>query len=599
MSMSKYVFKEASGGKSHVGNKSAADRAKEFPSVLHSDGGKLFCSICNVLLDHKRLSTIKDHLNSQKHKARSVQHTSRLAGTSKQTTIGTSFKKESLSAERKIVSQDLVKACVSANIPLTKLDNSEFRSFLNKHVVNGGSIPSHSQLRKEHLPALHAEYQGKLMTELEGKQIAIVTDETTDVEMRYVLNIIFIPLNVHEGKLQPFLVDTVMLEKTNSCTVAQSVIKAVSNYNIDYNNVLGFVTDNAAYMLKAYKDTLNGVFPHCIHITCIAHILSLVGDVWRKTFKDVDAFVSAMKMLFCNAPARKARFMNYLRDRGLEVKAPVIPVIVRWNSWFQAVMYHDKITLEVYRSFLEEELQHTSVPSNALAHVIDVMQNDVNQKKLSACLKFIAEMCQKIVQLLTEFESQSPKATEVYDTLVDLKAYLELQSKADHSHYLNEVPAESSVSVKQLFKIVFISSLEKLAKYQSAQGQPGWNFLKYVRIFSPNKALLLSHNFNNYVGVLSLLASCGEVEFATYIGILRDSDCLDVDPFQFWDSIKGRCPVLAGIARAYLCIPTNSVDCERSFSFYKDILSDNRRNLLPENIKMLNMLHFNTSLYKE
>ncbi|KAJ8881316.1 hypothetical protein PR048_017797 [Dryococelus australis] len=96
MSLSKYVYKKASGGISHVGNKTAADREKEFPGVLHNDSGKLFCFVC-------------------------------------------------------------MKACISVNIPLIKLDNREFCAFLNKHVVNGGSVPSHLQLRKEYLPGLHDE----------------------------------------------------------------------------------------------------------------------------------------------------------------------------------------------------------------------------------------------------------------------------------------------------------------------------------------------------------------------------------------------------------------------------------------------------------
>ncbi|KAJ8891604.1 hypothetical protein PR048_004132 [Dryococelus australis] len=45
---------------------------------------------------------------------------------------------------RKVLHRDSVKACVSANLPLTKLNNLEFRAFLNKHIVNGGSIPNHS-----------------------------------------------------------------------------------------------------------------------------------------------------------------------------------------------------------------------------------------------------------------------------------------------------------------------------------------------------------------------------------------------------------------------------------------------------------------------
>lgn len=46
---------------------SAKDRAKKYPDMLHESGGKLFCSLCNKILDYKRKSTIDYHLSGSKH----------------------------------------------------------------------------------------------------------------------------------------------------------------------------------------------------------------------------------------------------------------------------------------------------------------------------------------------------------------------------------------------------------------------------------------------------------------------------------------------------------------------------------------------------
>lgn len=45
-----------------------------------------------------------------------------------------------------------------------------------------------------------------------------------------------------------------------------------------FNDVVAFVTDNAAYMKKCFRDSLRGILPNAVHVTCWAHILSLVGD---------------------------------------------------------------------------------------------------------------------------------------------------------------------------------------------------------------------------------------------------------------------------------------------------------------------------------
>ena len=45
------------------------------------------------------------------------------------------------------VSEEWIKACRAANIPLHKSDNPIMRKFFDTQVVNGGAIPKASQLR--------------------------------------------------------------------------------------------------------------------------------------------------------------------------------------------------------------------------------------------------------------------------------------------------------------------------------------------------------------------------------------------------------------------------------------------------------------------
>lgn len=56
-------------------NKSANDRAKEFSKEFYEESGLLFCRTCETSIDHKRKSTITDHLESKKHKLRKEKKT--------------------------------------------------------------------------------------------------------------------------------------------------------------------------------------------------------------------------------------------------------------------------------------------------------------------------------------------------------------------------------------------------------------------------------------------------------------------------------------------------------------------------------------------
>ena len=62
-----------------------------------------------------------------------------------------------------------------------------------------------------------------------------------------------------------------------------------------------------------------------------------------------------------------------------------------------------------------------------------------------------------------------------------------------------------------------------------------------------------------------------------------------IDLHGFWISTKSHTPRLANIALKYLALPVNSVDVERSFSVYNNVVSDKRHSLTLENTKMLSV----------
>ncbi len=81
-------------------------------------------------------------------------------------------------------------------------------------------------------------------------------------------------------------------------------------------------------------------------------------------------------------------------------------------------------------------------------------------------------------------------------------------------------------------------------------------------------------------------------EWIIYCGFsesIKEFKDLDI----YWRGKSHLLPELSSLALIYIWLPVSGVDVERSFSSYKNILSDRRVALKEESIKMLNFLYFN------
>ena len=142
-----------------------------------------------------------------------------------------------------------------------------------------------------HLPPVFDDHWAAIKEQLKDKPVSIIVDEAKDDRDRSVLNVIASYLD----KL--YLIDVIFMESCDHQSLAQAVIKAVTQAGIDYNNILSFVMDNAAYCKAAFDNILCNVFPKAIHVGCMAHILNLVSEDLVKDayFRDIEVFVNDKK----------------------------------------------------------------------------------------------------------------------------------------------------------------------------------------------------------------------------------------------------------------------------------------------------------------
>lgn len=234
------------------------------------------------------------------------------------------------------------------------------RRFLREKVTNGGAIPGYHQLQEKYLDAVYQKEKEELKNLIDRKPVAVIFDETPDVEGRCVLNILIAPLEKDEsGRILAYLADTVFLKECNHSTVSQAVVQCLHEYSISNENVIVFDTDNATYMKKAYTAALQSLFPNSIHITCMAHIMNLIGDAFRRPFEKVNSFQLSFSQMFYQAGSRKRRYLQFLSAKLPPAKKATMapnPCATRWNSWFSAVQYHSE-HFPWYKEFIELEVQ--------------------------------------------------------------------------------------------------------------------------------------------------------------------------------------------------------------------------------------------------
>ena len=114
-----------------------------------------------------------------------------------------------------------------------------------------------------------------------------------------------------DEQMEALTVDLVCLNHVNATTVTQTITQTRTKHNVDLNKVTAFLTDNASYMTKAI-DFLCSLLPNCVHMTCNAHILSLVCETWRKNFPTVDRLVACFKSIFVHCASRQQRYKEHL-----------------------------------------------------------------------------------------------------------------------------------------------------------------------------------------------------------------------------------------------------------------------------------------------
>ena len=565
----------------------AKERVEQFKDEFYEDSGVLFCKFCEHCLDFSRIDTLKDHLKSQKHALRKQSKLAKAEGSSRQVTLSTLVKAKDM---RQDFCLDFIKMCSVADVPLEKVE--KMRPFLNKHCSQAGALPKVDQLRTTYVPRLFSMHFESLKQLLSGKKVSITADETTDIRDQSILNVI---ATVHG---QAYLIGVKKMGACNHSTFSQAIIQAVTSAQIRFEDVMAIVSDSAAYCKKAYREVLSAVFAQSTHILCLAHIVNLAAEIFHHfpDFKHTSDLITMIKSSLFKKPGRKSRFLTYLGDYipSSEVKLPPSPVSSRWNSWFEAAIYH-ATRVHLYEGFYKAE-RGTGM---AVQRILELVTHKEIYPEILLQLYFLKENCQRLIMVLTSLEeNKSPLACKVFNLLEDLKAYLRSgQEKVtfgpETDRLLSKLPEADRKKQVKSFQKVFTLSLKKLEDHLDKH--PAWSYYKAVRVFDPRQLPILEHDIAHYEVISGLKSPTAELheEWLIYMQLQPNFIPTPFSLPSFWECMRDRFPLLTVVALDAMWMPVSSVDVERSFSIYKHLLDDRREGLSEENTERLVMLYYN------
>jgi len=301
----------------------------EFGSdIFKIDSCILFCKICETKVNSDKKYNVSQHLKTDKH-LKGINRCKEQTQRKQQQLMTVNISKKSS------FNKDLCEALISANIPLNKLSNPKFKTFLETYTKN--EIPCEATLRKGYVDDIYTETLNAIRGKISNKMIWVSIDETTDIDGRFIANVIVGTLEEHRSG-EIFLLNSDDLDKANHSTICKLFDKSMNILwpgGIHHDNVLLFLSDAAPYMVKAGQ-VLKSFYTKMIHVTCAVHGLHRVAEEVRGQFSTVDKIISSVKKIFRKAPSRLLLF----KTEAPNISLPPEPILTRWGSWINAAVYY-------------------------------------------------------------------------------------------------------------------------------------------------------------------------------------------------------------------------------------------------------------------
>jgi len=150
---------------------------------------------------------------------------------------------------------------------------------------------------------IYVETMNTIRSNIAGHKIWVSMNETTDVQGRYIANVIIGTLKVDKPG-QVYLLILEVLEKANHSTITKVFDQSMFLLwpdGIRHGDVMLFFI--VPYITKAEK-AVDVLYSMMVHITCLVHGVHRVAEEIREQFETVDKLIAKVKQLFLKRPNR-------------------------------------------------------------------------------------------------------------------------------------------------------------------------------------------------------------------------------------------------------------------------------------------------------
>ena len=599
----------------HYSKITALQRAQQAQNrtTFYADDNILFCKTCSCTVDHSRQSNLEQHCKTKKH----IRNCESTQPAKKQKTITTTLNiKNPASLEKVKMITDYIRVLASTNTPFHTINNPMVRKFFRNHVSGGGSLPTRQGL-KPYLDDVYDVERQNLLIKVSKMKLLVIIDETSDDEGRYVVNVMFTVVGItsEHCKLKSYLASTYFEKKSvDHQKVSQLVIRTINDYKIDFRDVIGFCSDNVAYMIKAFREVLKPLLPNCVHLSCVAQIIHLVTKDYLKPFTHALNWIKLWPLYFSHSGVRKFRFLQFLKTKNLTPKTAPIPSLTRWGTYFEAISYHAEYFDEECK-FIHSELDifGDNVPS-ILSELKEIVNNkDIWQQTVME-ITFLKPRASLFDNALNIFQSQLGQSIFIYpqiEVLIrEVTNLRELNDLTILDHFDDEFFADLPIRTLQNFVSIVTRAAEeaqmKLLKYfgSSVGVHPSLQFLQNVPFFNPQCCFNFTEpnsipGFDDVTpGEIFLYKEKAKM-FQMPLDCPTNIETLTEKIYaihQFWVSNRTTLPNLSKIALDYAFLHSASADVERSFKKLTCVFTEERRSFNEETLCKMLFLFINLNV---
>jgi len=356
---------------------------KEFQATPKNE---LYCTICEVNVNHEKRSTVQKHRESAKHQ-KCIDKVIPKPGQS-------FISLDAIQSQNEFTNK-LVTAFLSANIPIYKVNNPELKYLFTYIELN---LPSVSACRSR-VNALADGEVSRIKQLLIGKKVILIIDESEITGKKFFNTLI----GSIDDPTKTFMVDCRVCEVSADCQyVVHLVDDVLKSLDVDRNDFALLLSDAARYMTAA-GNVLKVLYPHLLHVTCITHLLHNCAEKVRAFYNDVDNVIARVKA----ATVKNKDRMNAFQQVG----KPPQPVLTRWTTWLRAAMYYADnlpVVKTIVNNFSGDGLL-VSRAKEAVAH-----------PALPAQLLAIKKEYECLIPLVEKSESQKYDIITAYNDLMSL-----------------------------------------------------------------------------------------------------------------------------------------------------------------------------------